>query len=73
MSRLRQARLSQCSSRHSKVTRRLLLWLLLGLAPLRGQSLTILDSNDLHAHLESFARLATAVRQEKMGLTWLPV
>jgi 2',3'-cyclic-nucleotide 2'-phosphodiesterase (5'-nucleotidase family) len=55
------------------VTRRLLLWLLLGLAPLRGQSLTILDSNDLHAHLESFARLATAVRQEKMGLTWLPV
>jgi 5'-nucleotidase / UDP-sugar diphosphatase len=49
------------------VTRRLLLWLLLGLSQLPGQSLTLLHSNDLHAHLENFARLATAVRQEKMN------
>ena len=45
----------------------MLLWLLLGLGPIFGQSLTILHSNDLHAHLEGFARLATAVRREKMN------
>jgi len=49
------------------VARRFFLWLLLGLEPLFGQSLTILHSNDLHAHLENFARLATAVRREKMN------
>jgi len=49
------------------VARRFFLWLLLGLEPLFGQSLTILHSNDLHAHLEGFARLATAVRAEKMN------
>ena len=58
------------------MTRRFLLLLLLGLAPLFGQgelrSLTILHSNDLHARLSpgdqdkgGFARLATAVRREK--------
>jgi 2',3'-cyclic-nucleotide 2'-phosphodiesterase (5'-nucleotidase family) len=54
------------------VFRRLLPWFFIGLAPLFGQSLTILHSNDLHAHLlpdehgnGGFARLATAVRQEK--------
>jgi 2',3'-cyclic-nucleotide 2'-phosphodiesterase (5'-nucleotidase family) len=57
------------------MTRRFLLGLLLCLAPLAAQDirpLTILHSNDLHAHLMSddrgrggFARLATAVRQEK--------
>ena len=60
------------------MTRRFLLWSLLGLAPLLGQDavkpLTILHSNDLHAHLlpdahgnGGFARLATAVRREKMN------
>jgi 5'-nucleotidase/UDP-sugar diphosphatase len=60
------------------MTCRLVLWLLLGLTPLFGQdgvkSLTILHSNDLHAHLlpdergnGGFARLATAVRREKMN------
>jgi 2',3'-cyclic-nucleotide 2'-phosphodiesterase (5'-nucleotidase family) len=61
------------------MTRRLLLWLLAGLASLVAQNaaqnvrpLTILHSNDLHAHLlpndldrGGFARLATAVREEK--------
>ncbi len=58
------------------MTRRFLLWLILSLAPVavQGQvkSLTILHSNDLHAHLlpddhgnGGFARLATAVRREK--------
>lgn len=54
--------------------RRSLLWLLLSLTPFFGQSLTILHSNDLHAHLlpdehgtGGFARLATAVRREKMN------
>jgi 2',3'-cyclic-nucleotide 2'-phosphodiesterase (5'-nucleotidase family) len=57
--------------------RRFLLWLLFGLAPLFAQEvrpLTILHSNDLHAHLlpdehgnGGFARLATAVRDEKMN------
>jgi 2',3'-cyclic-nucleotide 2'-phosphodiesterase (5'-nucleotidase family) len=57
------------------MTRRLLLWLLAGLAPIAAQNvrpLTILHSNDLHAHLlpddldrGGFARLATAVREEK--------
>jgi len=57
------------------MTRRLLLWLLLGLAPIGAQNvrpLTILHSNDLHAHIVpndldkgGFARLATAVREEK--------
>jgi len=58
------------------VIRRSFLWLLLGLTPLFGQSLTILHSNDLHAHLlpdehgnGGFARLATAVRREKMNCT----
>jgi 5'-nucleotidase/UDP-sugar diphosphatase len=58
------------------VTHRLLPWLLLGLWPLFGQSLTILHSNDLHAHLlpdehgnGGFARLATAVRTEKANCT----
>lgn len=61
-----------------KMTRRLPLWLLVGLTPLFAQDavkpLTILHSNDLHAHLlpdengnGGFARLATAVRQEKMN------
>src|SRR6266853_656852 len=54
--------------------RRLLLGLLLYLIPLAAQTkpLTILHSNDLHAHLlpddhdqGGFARLATAVRREK--------
>ncbi len=56
------------------MNRRSLLWLLLGLTPLFGQSLTILHSNDLHAHLlpdehgnGGFARLATAVRREKLN------
>jgi 2',3'-cyclic-nucleotide 2'-phosphodiesterase (5'-nucleotidase family) len=60
------------------MTRRFVLWLLIGLAPLFAQDavkpLTILHSNDLHAHLlpdehgnGGFARLATAVRQEKMN------
>ena len=60
------------------MTRRFLLWLLLGLTPLCAQDsvkpLTILHSNDLHAHLlpdeqgnGGFARLATAVRREKMN------
>jgi 2',3'-cyclic-nucleotide 2'-phosphodiesterase (5'-nucleotidase family) len=60
------------------MTRRFLLWLFLGIAPLLGQDavkpLTILHSNDLHAHLlpdaqgnGGFARLATAVRREKMN------
>jgi 2',3'-cyclic-nucleotide 2'-phosphodiesterase (5'-nucleotidase family) len=60
------------------VTRPFLPWLLLSLTPLFGQdavkSLTILHSNDLHAHLlpdehgnGGFARLATAVRREKMN------
>lgn len=57
------------------MTRRFLLWLFLGLAPIAAQEarpLTILHSNDLHAHLlpndldrGGFARLATAVREEK--------
>jgi 2',3'-cyclic-nucleotide 2'-phosphodiesterase (5'-nucleotidase family) len=58
------------------ITRRLLLWVLLGLVPALAQDsvkpLTILHSNDLHAHLlpgdrdqGGFARLATAVRREK--------
>ncbi len=57
------------------MTRRILFWLLLGLAPLPAQNvrpLTILHSNDLHAHIVpndldkgGFARLATAVREEK--------
>ncbi len=61
------------------MTRRLLLWLLAGLVPIPAQNaaqnirpLTILHSNDLHAHLlpddldrGGFARLATAVREEK--------
>lgn len=57
------------------MTRRLLLWLLAVLAPIAAQNvrpLTILHSNDLHAHLlpndldrGGFARLATAVREEK--------
>src|SRR5438132_764142 len=54
--------------------RRLLLGLFLCLTPLAAQTkpLTILHSNDLHAHLlpddhdqGGFARLATAVRREK--------
>jgi 5'-nucleotidase/UDP-sugar diphosphatase len=56
------------------VIRRSPLWLLLELTPLFGQSLTILHSNDLHAHLlpdehgnGGFARLAAAVRREKMN------
>jgi 2',3'-cyclic-nucleotide 2'-phosphodiesterase (5'-nucleotidase family) len=59
------------------MTRRFLLWFLLSLTPLFAQDikpLTILHSNDLHAHLlpdehgnGGFARLATAVRQEKMN------
>lgn len=59
------------------MTRRLLVTLLLFLAPLGAQEirpLTILHSNDLHAHLlpdelgrGGFARLATAVREEKAG------
>jgi 2',3'-cyclic-nucleotide 2'-phosphodiesterase (5'-nucleotidase family) len=60
------------------MTRRFLLWLLVGLAPLFAQDgvkpLTILHSNDLHAHLApdehgngGFARLATAVRREEMN------
>jgi 2',3'-cyclic-nucleotide 2'-phosphodiesterase (5'-nucleotidase family) len=64
------------------MTRRLLLWLLAGLAPIAAQDirardirpLTILHSNDLHAHLLSddldrggFARLATAVLEEKQN------
>src|SRR5580704_11548902 len=62
------------------MTRRFLLWFLIGLTPLLAQDgvkpLTILHSNDLHAHLlpdangnGGFARLATAVRQEKMNCT----
>ena len=61
------------------MTRRLLAALLLCLAPLRAQEirpLTILHSNDLHAHLlpddldrGGFARLATAVREEKANCT----
>ena len=61
------------------MTRRLLAALLLCLAPLSAQEirpLTILHSNDLHAHLlpddrdrGGFARLATAVRQEKANCT----
>jgi 2',3'-cyclic-nucleotide 2'-phosphodiesterase (5'-nucleotidase family) len=57
------------------MTRRVLLGLLVCLAPLTAQEirpLTILHSNDLHAHLTpndrgigGFARLTTAVRQEK--------
>jgi 2',3'-cyclic-nucleotide 2'-phosphodiesterase (5'-nucleotidase family) len=56
------------------MTRRLLLGLLLCLTPLAAQTkpLTILHSNDLHAHLlpgdqdkGGMARLATAVRREK--------
>jgi 2',3'-cyclic-nucleotide 2'-phosphodiesterase (5'-nucleotidase family) len=57
------------------MTRRALLCLILWLAPLTAQDvrpLTILHSNDLHAHLTpddrdigGFARLATAVRREK--------
>src|SRR5260370_4123897 len=56
------------------MSRRLLLGLLLCLIPLAAQTkpLTILHSNDLHAHLlpddhdqGGFARLATAVRREK--------
>jgi 5'-nucleotidase/UDP-sugar diphosphatase len=57
-------------------TRRLLLWLLLCLTPLWAQDgvrhLTILHSNDLHAHLVpndagmgGFAELAALVRQER--------
>ena len=60
----------------TKLTRRFLLCLILAAAPLLAQDavkpLTILHSNDLHAHLRpdehgngGFARLATAVRQEK--------
>jgi 2',3'-cyclic-nucleotide 2'-phosphodiesterase (5'-nucleotidase family) len=60
------------------MTRRLLFWVLVGLTPLLAQDavrpLTILHSNDLHAHLlpdaegnGGFARLATAVRTEKMN------
>ncbi len=56
--------------------RRLFLWLLLPLAPLAAQDatrhLTILHSNDLHAHLlpndrgmGGFAQLAAAVRRER--------
>jgi 2',3'-cyclic-nucleotide 2'-phosphodiesterase (5'-nucleotidase family) len=61
------------------MTRRLLLALLLCLTPLPAQDvrpLTILHSNDLHAHLlpddrdrGGFARLATAVHQEKANCT----
>jgi 5'-nucleotidase / UDP-sugar diphosphatase len=62
--------------RETTPTRRLLLCLVLAASPLLGQAaarhLTILHSNDLHAHLRpdqkgngGFARLATAVRQEK--------
>ncbi len=60
--------------RETKLTRRLLLCLVLAAASLPAQvkPLTILHSNDLHAHLRpdergngGFARLATAVRQEK--------
>jgi 2',3'-cyclic-nucleotide 2'-phosphodiesterase (5'-nucleotidase family) len=58
------------------MTRRFLLWFLLAFSPLAAQDgvkpLTILHSNDLHAHLlpdangnGGFARLATAVRSEK--------
>src|SRR5664279_820767 len=66
------------------MTRRFILWLLAGLAPLGSQNaaqdiraqdirpLTILHSNDLHAHLlpddldrGGFARLATEVRRQK--------
>ena len=60
------------------MTRRFLLFLLLSLTPLFAQDsvkpLTILHSNDLHAHLlpdehgnGGFARLATVVRREKMN------
>src|SRR5271167_3205115 len=56
------------------MTRRVPLWLLLGVTPIFGQSLTILHSNDIHAHLlpdahgnGGLARLATAVRREKMN------
>ena len=60
------------------MTRRLVLSIFFGLLPLVAQdslkSLTILHSNDLHAHLTpddrgrgGFARLATAVRREKAG------
>lgn len=61
------------------MTRRCLTGLLLLVAPLAAQDvrpLTILHSNDLHAHLLSgdrnrggFARLAAAVRQEKANCT----
>jgi 2',3'-cyclic-nucleotide 2'-phosphodiesterase (5'-nucleotidase family) len=61
------------------MARRYLAWLLLCVAPLAAQDvrpLTILHSNDLHAHLlpsdrsrGGFARLATAVRQEKANCT----
>src|SRR3984957_5348236 len=62
--------------RETKLTRRPLLCLLLAASSLLAQDaikpLTILHSNDLHAHLRpdehgngGFARLATAVRQEK--------
>jgi 5'-nucleotidase / UDP-sugar diphosphatase len=58
------------------LTRRLLLWLFVALAPLWAQEgvrhLTILHSNDLHGHLlpddmgmGGFAQLATAVRHER--------
>jgi 2',3'-cyclic-nucleotide 2'-phosphodiesterase (5'-nucleotidase family) len=60
----------------TKLTRRFLLCLILAASSLLAQDavkpLTILHSNDLHAHLRpdehgsgGFARLATAVRQEK--------
>src|SRR5271154_3193203 len=62
--------------RETKLTRRLLLCLFLAASSLLAQDavkpLPILHSNDLHAHLRpdengngGFARLATAVRQEK--------
>ncbi len=59
------------------MVRRFLLLVWIGLAPLFAQDirpLTLLHSNDLHAHLlpdengnGGFARLATAVRKEKMN------
>jgi 2',3'-cyclic-nucleotide 2'-phosphodiesterase (5'-nucleotidase family) len=62
------------------MTRRFLAWLFVGIAPLFAQDavkpLTILHSNDLHAHLlpdeqgnGGFARLTTAVRNEEMNCT----